>query len=124
MKNSFKGTAENSACPASLYRIHSTPIENTSEECIPESGRVSVPLFIKRRLLCALRERRQGNPALAPDHGSRVSTTRPRLVKTRARANRPRARKAHARRALRSLLGNDATSKAENHRAKNSHHPP
>src|SRR6478672_4864481 len=119
MKNGAPIRPENSPCPAILSGIHSQSgaNENASEqECIPESGRMSVPLFIERRLLCAVRKWRQGNPALAPDDGSRVSTTRPRLVKTRARANRSRARKAHARRALRSLRGNDATSKAENHR--------
>src|SRR5205814_549896 len=80
MENSFKWTAENSACPASLYGIHSRLIENTSEECIPESGRVSVPLFIKRRLLCALRERRQGNPPLATEHRSLVSAARAGII--------------------------------------------
>src|SRR5437867_9789427 len=91
---------ENSACPAILSGLHSGANENTSEECIPESGRMSVPLFIKRRLLCAVREWRQGDPSIAADHGPRISTTRPRLGKTRTRANRPYTGQAYAWRAL------------------------
>src|SRR5207253_4557335 len=51
--------AEKYACPAILSGIPSGSNENTPERCIPESSRMFVPLFIERRLLCALRERRQ-----------------------------------------------------------------
>src|SRR5439155_26325596 len=98
MKSSTLIRPENSACPAILSGIHSGANENASEQgCIPESGRVFVPLFIERGLLCALRERRQGNPPLATHDGPRISATRARLVKTRARASRSVARQAHAR---------------------------
>src|ERR1043166_8933576 len=97
MKNGPLIRPKNSPCPAILSGIHSRANEKASEqECIPESGRMSVPLFIERRLLCALRKWRQGNPALAPDHGSRIGSTRPRLGKTRTGANRSGARQAYA----------------------------
>ena len=90
--------AEKYTCPAILSGIPSGSKENTSEhERIPESSRMFVPLFIERRLLCALRERRQGNPPLAAHDGPSISATRARLVTTRARANRSVARQAHAR---------------------------
>src|SRR5216110_3437339 len=88
---------ENSACPAILSGLHSGANENTSEECIPESGRVFVPLFIERRLLCALRERRQGNAPLTAHYGPRIGTTRARLVKRRAEASRSFTRQAYGR---------------------------
>jgi len=119
--------AGNFACPAILSGIHSGANENTSEQAhrrIPKSRRMSVPLFIKRRLLCALREWRQGDPTLTADHGSRIGSTRPRLGKTRTGANRSGARQAYAGRALRSLLGNDPASEAENDRAKIAHRSP
>src|SRR5437016_12853027 len=98
MKNGARIRPKNNVCPAVLSGIHSGSNENTSEhECIPESGRMSVPLFIERRLLCALRERRQGNPPLAAHDGPSISATRARLVTTRARASRSVARQAHAR---------------------------
>jgi len=43
---------------------------------------VFLPLFIKRRLLCALRDWRQGNPPLIAHHGSRILTTGTRVVET------------------------------------------
>src|SRR6266536_1590400 len=91
---------KNTACPAILSGIHSGANESTSEECIPEGGRMSLPLFIERRLLCAVRECRQGDPPLTTHHRSRVGTTSARLVKTRARANRSHTGQAHHWRAL------------------------
>src|SRR5262245_20943833 len=97
MKNGSPKVAENFPCPAVLSGIHSRANENTSEECIPKSRRVSIPLFIERRLLCAAGEWRQGNPPLTAHHRPRISTTRARLVETRARADRSSARQAHDR---------------------------
>src|SRR3954451_918228 len=107
--------AEIFACPAILSGIHSSSYETTSEqERIPESSRVFVPLFIERRLLCALRERRQGIPPFATDDGPSIGTTRARVVKGRAETSRSHARQADARGALRSLLANDPASETEN----------
>src|SRR5206468_9514137 len=89
--------AEKYACPAILSGIPSGSNENTRERCIPESSRMFVPLFIERRLLCALRERWQGSPPFPANDGSRIGTTRARLVKRRAEASRSRARQADAR---------------------------
>src|SRR5262249_55761938 len=124
MKSGLSKPAENCASSAVLSGIHSRPNENTSEERIPKSRRVSLPLFIERRLLCALREQRQGNPPIAAHHRPRISATRARLVKTRPRADRSSARQTHDCRALRSLRGDDPASEAENHRAKIAHHSP
>src|SRR5213075_3315995 len=54
IKNGTRILAEICACPAILSGMHSRANENTSEECIPKSRRVFVPLFIERCLLCAL----------------------------------------------------------------------
>src|SRR5438067_11370950 len=97
MKNSCPKIAANCPCPAVLYDIHSRPNESVSEECIPKSRRVSVPLFIEQRLLCAVREWRQGNPPLTADHRSCIRTTRACLVETGARRNRSSARQAYYR---------------------------
>jgi len=73
MKNGSLIRSKNNACPAILSGMHSGANENTSEqECIPESGRMFVPLFTERRLLCAVRERRQGNPPLIAHDGPRI----------------------------------------------------
>src|SRR6266568_39854 len=114
MKNDRLKEAEICACPAILSGIHSRPYESTSEQCIPKSRRVFVPLFIEWRLLCAVREWRQGNPPLTADHRPRISATRARLVKTRTGAGRSIARQTYARRALRSLPADHTASETEN----------
>jgi len=83
-----------------------------------------VPLFIERRLLCKIRERRQGNTPVAADDGSSTGATGVRLVKRRAEASRSGARQADPRGALRSLLADDPASKTENGRAQGAHHSP
>src|SRR5438132_652618 len=125
MKNGTVIRTENSVCPAILSGIHSRASENASGHgCIPESSRMFVPLFIERRLLCALREWRQGNPPVAANHGPSIGATRARLVKRRAEASRSGARQADPRGALRALWADDPASEAENGRAQSANHSP
>jgi hypothetical protein len=63
MKNGAPIRPANSARPAILPGISGSNESTTAH--ISKSRRMSVPLFIKRRLLCALRDWRQGDPPLS-----------------------------------------------------------
>src|SRR5262249_54452759 len=95
MKTVDENRPKISCCPPVLSVIHSRPSETASEQRLSKSRGVLVPLFIEWRLLCALQTRQQGSSPLPADNRPRVRTTRARLVKTRAGANRPGARQAN-----------------------------
>src|SRR5262249_32980958 len=100
------------SCPAILSGIQSRSNE-TATETVSKGGRMSLPVF-KRRLLCALREWRQGNPPLVAHDGPRVSATRSCVVKRGTKPNRSYAGPSHMGGTLRSLSSNDPAPKAEN----------
>src|SRR5438045_4188276 len=115
MKTGAVGNRKNSACPPVLYAVVSSPLEDAKapNRIVSESRRVSVPVFIERRLLCPYQDQRQGDPPQPGNDRSGVGKARARAPKRRAAADRPLTRQTHTGRTVRSFPQDHPASEAE-----------